>query len=52
MRLGPEMIHSPIHRQGGPVFFALSLMPFFLLLIVLWKSDQVGEKIKPKHLGA
>lgn len=51
VRLGPEMIHSPIHRRGGPVFFALSLVPFFLLLIVLWKSDQVREKIKPKHLG-
>src|SRR5664280_619940 len=50
-RLGPEMIDSPIHRQGGPVFFALSLVPFFLLLIVLWKSDQVREKIKPKRLG-
>jgi exosortase C (VPDSG-CTERM-specific) len=51
VRLGPEMIHSPIHLRGGPVFFALSLVPFFLLLIVLWKSDQVWEKIKPKRLG-
>ena len=51
VRLGPEMIHSAIHRQGGPVFFVLSLVPFFLLLIVLWKSDCVREKINPKHLG-
>jgi hypothetical protein len=27
------MIHSIIHRRGGPIFFALSLIP---LLLVLW----------------
>jgi exosortase C (VPDSG-CTERM-specific) len=29
----PDMIHSIIHRRGGPIFFALSLIP---LLLVLW----------------
>jgi exosortase C (VPDSG-CTERM-specific) len=28
-------IDSPLHHQGGPLFFALSLGPFFLMLIVL-----------------
>jgi exosortase/archaeosortase family protein len=28
---GPEMIDSWIHRKGGPVFFAASLVPLFLL---------------------
>jgi len=51
VHIGPEMIHSPIHRRGGPLFFALSLVPFFLLLIVLCKSDRVRDKIKPKQLG-
>lgn len=32
--LGPEMIHSAIHRRGGPLFFALSLVP--LIVAVLW----------------
>jgi exosortase C (VPDSG-CTERM-specific) len=45
VHIGPEMIRSPIHRNGGPLFFALSLMPFFLLLIYLWNSDRVGRKI-------
>jgi exosortase C (VPDSG-CTERM-specific) len=31
---GPQMIHSIIHRRGGPVFFTLSLIP--LLLVVWW----------------
>jgi exosortase C (VPDSG-CTERM-specific) len=30
---GPQMIHSIIHRRGGPVFFVLSLIP---LLVLLW----------------
>ena len=37
---GPQMIHSPIHRHGGPVFFVLSLMPLFLLLYFLRKNEQ------------
>jgi|SRR5262245_16139239 len=36
---GPEMIHSPIHRRGGPLFFMLSLIPFFLVLWLLRKGD-------------
>jgi exosortase len=30
---GPGMIDSPIHHRGGPVFFALSLLPLFALLL-------------------
>ena len=37
--LGPQMIDSPIHHHGGPIFFALSLIPFFLLLVFLRKSE-------------
>src|SRR5919106_3903097 len=33
VNIGPQMIHSLIHRRGGPLFFALSLIP---LLLVLW----------------
>jgi exosortase/archaeosortase family protein len=36
---GPQMIHSPIHSRGGPVFFALSLIPFLFVLWLLRKGD-------------
>ncbi|MBA3544059.1 MAG: archaeosortase/exosortase family protein [Chthoniobacterales bacterium] len=36
---GPQMIHSVIHRKGGPVFFALSLIPLFLLLWWLRRGE-------------
>jgi exosortase/archaeosortase family protein len=29
---GPQMIDSMIHHRGGPIFFALSLVPLFALL--------------------
>jgi exosortase C (VPDSG-CTERM-specific) len=32
VHVGPHMIDSVIHRRGGPLFFALSLVPLFLLL--------------------
>lgn len=32
VRLDPSWIDSPIHKQGGPLFFALSLIPLALLL--------------------
>jgi exosortase len=32
VHVGPHMIDSPIHHQGGPFFFALSLVPLSLLL--------------------
>jgi exosortase C (VPDSG-CTERM-specific) len=41
--IGPQMIDSPIHHRGGPLFFALSLIPFFLLLIWLRKSERVKQ---------
>jgi exosortase C (VPDSG-CTERM-specific) len=39
VNVGPQMINSPIHRRGGPLFFALSLIPFFLVLWLLRKGD-------------
>ena len=36
---GPQMIHSVIHRKGGPFFFALSLIPLFLLLWWLRRGE-------------
>jgi len=40
VHVGPHMIDSPIHHRGGPIFFALSLVPFFLLLYFFRRSDS------------
>lgn len=39
VHVGPQMIDSPIHHHGGPLFFVLSLVPFFLLLYALRKHE-------------
>jgi exosortase C (VPDSG-CTERM-specific) len=39
VNLGPHMIHSVIHRRGGPLFFVLSLIPFLLVLWWLRRGD-------------
>ncbi len=40
VHVDPGMIDSPIHHRGGPLFFALSLIPFFLLLLWLRKAER------------
>jgi exosortase len=40
IHIGPQMIDSMIHRRGGPIFFALSLVPLFLLLWWLRRQEQ------------
>jgi len=42
--LGPQMIHSIIHHRGGPIFFALSLIPLFLLLWWLRRADTAANE--------
>jgi exosortase C (VPDSG-CTERM-specific) len=46
VNVGPQMIHSVIHRRGGPLFFVLSLIPFF---VVLWWLRR-GE-IRTRSMG-
>lgn len=36
---GPQMIDSPIHHQGGPIFFAASLVPFVAILWFLRRGE-------------
>jgi len=38
--VGPQMIHSLIHRRGGPLFFVVSLVPLLLILWLLRKGDE------------
>ena len=40
VRFGPQMIHSAIHRRGGPAFFVLSLIPLIAILWVLRRSED------------
>ena len=40
VQLDPGYIESDLHRRGGPIFFVLSLIPFFLLLFVLRKLER------------
>jgi len=40
VHVGPQMIHSLIHRRGGPLFFVLSLVPLLLFLWLLRRGDD------------
>jgi exosortase C (VPDSG-CTERM-specific) len=40
VHIGPQMIHSLIHRRGGPLFFVLSLIPLLVILWLLRKGDE------------
>ena len=42
VEIGPHMIGSAIHHQGGPLFFALSLIPLFLLLWWLRRGERTA----------
>jgi exosortase/archaeosortase family protein len=44
VHIGPQMIDSYIHRKGGPIFFALSLIPFYFLLKYLHRSERVPAR--------
>ena len=41
---GPEMIDSPIHRQGGPFFFVASLVPLLGLVWILRRGEDKSSR--------
>jgi exosortase C (VPDSG-CTERM-specific) len=45
--VGPEMIDSPIHHRGGPLFFGLSLIPLFAFLLWLRWLEQRTKAANP-----
>ena len=51
VHIGPQMIDSPIHHKGGPIFFALSLIPLFILLVMLQKCERARGKSKSRTGG-
>lgn len=48
VNVGPQMIDSPIHRRGGPLFFMLSLIPF--LAVLWWLRRRDVRALQPKSL--
>jgi len=48
VNIGPQMIHSVIHRRGGPFFFVLFLIPFLLLLWWLHKGESRTPSLKSR----
>jgi exosortase C (VPDSG-CTERM-specific) len=40
VEVNPNIIDSALHHQGGPIYFALSLIPLFLLLLFLRKLEK------------
>lgn len=52
VHVNPRMIDSWIHRQGGPLFFALSLIPFFLLLYWLCRNERRRSQKETPSVGS
>jgi exosortase C (VPDSG-CTERM-specific) len=52
VHVGPHMINSYIHRSGGPLFFALSLVPLFALLVFLKRQGETRRSAKGAKAGA
>jgi exosortase C (VPDSG-CTERM-specific) len=44
VHIGPQMISSPIHRRGGPIFFVASLIPLFVLLWWLRRREVAAQQ--------
>jgi exosortase C (VPDSG-CTERM-specific) len=48
---GPHMIDSVVHKKGGPMFFLISLVPMFLLLVWL-RSSEARKQASPVRTPA
>jgi exosortase C (VPDSG-CTERM-specific) len=46
VHVGPHMLDSFIHSRGGPIFFALSLVPLFSLLVWLRRRDRRAPRLR------
>lgn len=49
---GPHMINAWIHKQGGPVFFALSLLPLGCVLWLMIRIETRRREEKQAHAVA
>jgi exosortase C (VPDSG-CTERM-specific) len=50
VRVNPAWIDSDFHHRGGPLWFVLSLVPFFLLLLFLRKWEARTNKSIPPQM--
>lgn len=44
--VSPDMIHSPIHKQGGPLFFLVSLIPLALVIVGLLRRERPKKSLE------
>jgi exosortase C (VPDSG-CTERM-specific) len=44
VRVDLSYIHSPIHHNGGPIFFVLSLIPFGIVLLLMRRLENPRQK--------
>jgi len=51
-QISPQMIHSPVHNRGGPIFFALSLVPLFCLIWWLRRQERSEKLTAPDPQGS
>jgi exosortase C (VPDSG-CTERM-specific) len=49
IHVDPQIIYSALHSRGGPLFFGLSLVPFFILLLLLRRIEQRRISAVAKH---
>src|SRR5438270_6104242 len=49
VHIGPHMIHSVIHRRGGPIFFVASLVPLFVVLWWLRRGDVAEQQRRARE---
>jgi len=47
VHVGPRILDTPIHHQGGPIFFVLSLIPMAALLWAFCKGESRQLSKKP-----
>jgi exosortase C (VPDSG-CTERM-specific) len=46
VHVDPNILDSDLHHRGGPIFFAVSLAPFFLLVWLLRKCETTTNKMQ------
>ena len=44
VKVDPGTIEGPVHSQGGPPFFVLSLVPLFALALLLRRLEKRGRE--------
>jgi len=44
LKVNPNVINSPLHRRGGPLFFILSLAVLLGLLLILRRSEKASDE--------